>query len=53
MKALTDTRFFDGFFCIMSALVGSFMLWLGGTALVIGAMCWFMAGGFFQRGMKP
>jgi membrane protein implicated in regulation of membrane protease activity len=44
-------RFLDGLCCVVSALVGGFMLWLGGTALIVGAACWFMAGGFFQRVM--
>lgn len=34
---------------VASALIGSFMLWLGGSTLVVAAICWFMAGGFFTR----
>lgn len=42
----------DRIFCMMSMVLGGFMLWLGSGAVVAGAMCWFMAGGFFERGMK-
>ena len=42
-------RCFEGFCCIMSALAGAFLLWLGGSAMIVAALCWFMAGGFFVR----
>lgn len=39
------------YFCI-SFWVGVVMLWLGETASIVGALCFFLAGGFLERGWK-